>query len=90
MVKIQRENNWKLKTYPPFGLNIEDNVWLFPCRSINVTGGFSFLVFFAILIRSRTGMDLGQDFPDIFFCIYYIVYFLIGNLLFLCTLKIIN
>ena len=60
----RRENYWMrtLKTYAPFGLNIEDSVCPIPYRSINVTGGLPFLVFFGILVRS--GTDLGQDFSD--------------------------
>ena len=33
-----------------------------PYRSVNVTGGFTILVFFGILVRP--GTDLGQDFSD--------------------------
>ena len=50
----RRENYWMrtLKTYAPFGLIIEDSVWPIPCRSINVTGGLTCLVFFGILYIS--------------------------------------
>ena len=55
----RRENCWIriLKTYAPFGLNIEVSVWPIPCRSINVTGGFTCLIFFGILVRP--GTDFG-------------------------------
>ena len=45
----RRENYWMrtLKTYDPFGLNIEDSVWPIPYRSINVTGGLPFWYFLA-------------------------------------------
>ena len=50
----RRENYWMrtLKTYAPFGLIIEGSVWPIPCRSINVTGRLTFLVFFGILYIS--------------------------------------
>ena len=84
----RRENCWMktVKTYAPFGLNIEDIVWTIWFRSINVTGGLTSLVLFGILVWP--GTHLGQDFPDITcdFCIYCIVDFLIIDLLFLCNL----
>ena len=50
----RRENYWMrtLKTYAPFGLIIEGSVRPIPCRSINVTGELTFLVFFGILYIS--------------------------------------
>ena len=81
----RRENCWMktVKTYAPFELNIEDIVWTIWFRSINVTGGFTSLVLFSILVT-----HLGQDFPDVTcdFCSYCIVDFLIIDLLFLCNL----
>ena len=42
-----REKYWirTLQTYAPFVLNIEDSVWPILCRSINVTGELTCLVF---------------------------------------------
>ena len=75
------ENYWTtLKTYVPFGLNIEDIVSPILCRSINVTGVFTFL-FFRILFRP--GTDLGQDYGifmvsfNLFILIDYISYLLL-------------
>ena len=76
-----------LKTYAPSGLNIEDSAWPVPCRSENVCGGLTCLAFFLGLLV-RPGTDLGQDFSDmayIFFKFFYMVYFLIINLLFYVT-----
>ena len=74
-----------LKTYVPFGFNNDDSVRTIPCRSINVNGGLTFLVFFGILVRLDT--DLGQIFSDmayIFLCFLY-CFFPIINLLFHVT-----
>ena len=59
----RRANYWMRtrKGYVPFGL-IGDSVWPIPCRSINVFGGLTCLVFFGILVRP--GTDLRQDFSD--------------------------
>ena len=72
----RRETYWMrtLKTYAPFGLNIEDSVRPIPCRSINVTGGLTYLVFFGILVRPET--ELGQDFSDMVYFFLYILYYL--------------
>ena len=43
------------------------------CRSINVTGAFTFLVFFGILFRR--GTDLGQEFSDMKYVFLFIVLF---------------
>ena len=51
-----------LKTYAPFGLNIEDGVWPIPRRSVNVTDELTFLLCFCTLVRPRT--NLRQDFSD--------------------------
>ena len=58
----------------------------FLCININVTVGFTFLLFFGILVIPDT--DLRQDFLDMtyIFYIYCIVYFLIASLLFLYNL----
>ena len=58
----------------PFGLNVEDIFSPILCRSINVTGVFTFLVFFSVLVRP--GTDLAQD------IVYGIVYFLVTNSLY--------
>ena len=55
----KRENYWMmaLKTYVPFGLNIEDSVSPILCRIINTTGVLTFLVFLAYWldqVRFRT------------------------------------
>ena len=52
----RREKYWMrtLKTYAPFGLNIEDSVRPIPCRSINVTGRRTCLVFVGILVGPGT------------------------------------
>ena len=69
----------------PFGLNIENRLWPIPCRSVNVAGGLTCLVFFGILVRP--GTDLGQEFSNMayFYVFFYMVYFLIINLLFYVT-----
>ena len=53
----KRKNYWMriLKTYAPFGLNIEDNIWLVLRRSTNVTGGLTFLIFFRHIGWTRYG-----------------------------------
>ena len=70
---IKRENYWMraLKIYAR--LSIEDTAWLMSCRSINVTGAFTFLVFFGILFRR--GTDLGQEFSDMKYVFLFIVLF---------------
>ena len=75
-----------LKTYTPFGLNIEDSVWTIPCRSITVTGGLTCLVFFGIFVIP--GTDLGQHFSDttcilsnFLYCLFpYYLFFILCNL----------
>ena len=61
-----------LKTYTSLVLNIAESVWPIPCRSINVTAGFTYLVFFGILVRS--GTDLGQYFSDMTYIFSYLFY----------------
>ena len=70
----RRENYWMktLKTYAPFGLNIEDSFWPNPSRSINVTDQFTCLVLFGMLVR--LGTDLGQDFLDMAYIFLYFLY----------------
>ena len=72
----RRENYWMrtLKTYAPFGLNIEDSVLPIACRSINVIGGLTCLVFSGRLVRPVT--DSGQGFSDMAYIILYFLYFL--------------
>ena len=81
----RRENYWMraLKTYHPFGLNIEDSVGPIPCRSINVTGALIISVFFGILVRP--GTDLGQDFSDMAWLYCLFPYYL---LVILCNLSL--
>ena len=84
----RRENYWMrtLKTYAPFGLNIEDSVWPIPCRSKMFLMGLPAWNFIGILIIP--GTDLRQDFSDMaFICLnfFYIACFLITNLLFYVT-----
>ena len=55
-----------------FGLNIENNFLPIPCRSINVTGGQKFLVFFDILVNQCTA--LAQDFSDMTYTFLYSLY----------------
>ena len=72
----ERRGNYlmsKLKTYALFGLNIGDSVWRIPCRSINVTGGLTYMVFFGILVTP--GMDLGQDFLDMAYVFWHFWYY---------------
>ena len=70
----RRENYWMktFKTYASFRLNIEDSVRPIPCRSINVTSGFTYWYFFGILVRP--GRDLGQDFSDMANILLYFLY----------------
>ena len=51
----RRENYWirRIKTYAPFGLNVEGSVWTIACRSINVTGGLTCLVFMACWLEQE-------------------------------------
>ena len=60
----RRENYWirTLKTYAPFGLNIEDTVRPIPCRSKMFLMGLPVWYFIDILVRP--GTDLRQDFSD--------------------------
>ena len=76
ILKGGRITDWMrtLKTYTPFGFNIEDSVWPIPCRGINVTDGFTCLVFFGIMVRP--GTDLGQDFLDMRYIFLYFLYYL--------------
>ena len=71
-----RENYWMetLKTYAPFGLNIEDKVWLIACRSINFIYGLTCFVYFGILVRPET--DLEQDFSGMWYILLYFLYYL--------------
>lgn len=62
----------KLKTYEPFGHNIEGSVWTIPCRRIHVTSGLMFLYFFCILVRPCT--DVRTDFRhDICFILFIVL-----------------
>ena len=72
----KKENYWirALKTHAPFWLNIEDSVWSIPCRNINVTAGFNFLVFFGTSTGPGTGLE--QDFSDMTYAFLYLLYLL--------------
>ena len=60
-----RESYWirTLKTYAPFGLNIEDTVRPIPCRSKMFLMVLPVWYFIDILVRP--GTDLRQDFSDL-------------------------
>ena len=51
----RRENYWMraLKAYAPFGLNIEDSVRPILCRSVNLSGGLTCLVFLAYWLNQE-------------------------------------
>lgn len=63
ILKQEKTTGWgHLKPMLHLDLIIEDSVLPIPCRSINVTGGLTCLVFVGILVEP--GTDLKQDFWD--------------------------